>query len=357
MERLAAGTRRANIRNISGSNCLRTQKQSGQTGTNARQKRGGVEFAKKFFRFLLIQKHDIVEFAREQVETGNFSISRVCQLCGLSKNTYYNHRHPDERFTDKFENIKTKVQKIIAKNSAYGVKRIKQALLDKYAIDIGRDALGRLLRLWSLGLKRKLRTSKKSVIKEILGSLADRSNLLIRSKIAAPFQAITADITEIIYNHGQNKAYLSIHKDCFGQMVYGYEVGENMEAKLTISSFKKAMATIKRLIKKLPKDLLSHSDQGSQYTSYEYVKEVLKNKITLSYSTPGTPTENPGQESFFGRLKDENKDEFYEMKNFLELKKLISKKISYYNNERLHTSIQLKSPRKFTLNFIKNFPK
>lgn len=288
---------------------------------------------------------------------GIISISRVCRLCGLSKNTYYNHRHPDERFTDKFEHLKTKIKRIIAKNSAYGVKRMKQALFDKYRIEIGRDALGRLLKLWSLGLKRKLRTSKKSVIKEILETLADRVNLLIRTKISDPFQAITSDITEIIYNQGKNKAYLAVHKDVLGQMVYGYEVGETMEAKLVVSSFQQAMTTIKRLIKKLPAELLCHQDQGSQFTSYEYVEEALKNDITLSYSTPGTPTENPGQESFFGRLKDECKDEFKEMKTFEELKKLISKKISYYNNERLHTGVKLQSPRKYTLNFIKNLPK
>jgi hypothetical protein len=48
---------------------------------------------------------------------------------------------------------------------------------------------------------------------------------------------------------------------------------------------------------------------------------VLKCNITLAYSAPGTPTENPGQESFFGRLKDENRDGFKEMETFEELKK------------------------------------
>ena len=298
-----------------------------------------------------------MEFARAQVLSGTFSISRICKLCGLSKNTYYNHQHQDERFTDKFQHLKTKVEKIIKNNSAYGVKRIKQALFDEFEIEIGRDALGRLLRLWSLGLNRKLRTSKKSVIKEILEGLADRVNLLIRTKIAAPFQAISSDITEIIYNQGQSKAYLAVHKDVLGQMVYGYDVGETMEAKLVIASFKQAVWTIKKLLGKLPKELLWHSDQGSQYTSYDYVQEVLKSKFMLSYSTPGTPTENPGQESFFGRLKDESKDEFLEMETFEQLKKLIDKKISYYNNKRLHTSHSLQSPKKFTLNLIKNFPK
>ena len=286
-----------------------------------------------------------------------FSISRICQLCGISKNTYYRHQHPDERFSDKFQHLKTKVKKIIKDNSAYGVKRIQQALLNDFNVKIGRDALNRLLKLWRLGLARKLRTSKKSVVKEILESLADRVNLLIRTKIAAPFSAISSDITEIIYNHGKSKAYLAVHKDVLGQMVYGHNVGETMEAKIVIASFRQAVWTIKKFLGKLPKESLCHSDQGSQYTGYEYVETVLRTGLTLSYSTPGTPTENPGQESFFGRLKDESKDEFLEMETFEQLKKLIDKKISYYNNKRLHTSLNLQTPRKFTLNFIKNFPK
>lgn len=286
-----------------------------------------------------------------------FSINRICALCGISKNTFYDHVHPDERFTDKFKHLKTKIKKIIKDNGAYGVKRIQRALRDDFKIEIGRDALGRLLRLWGLGLCRKLRTSKKSVIKEILEDLADRVNLLIRTKIILPFQAISSDITEIIYNHGHSKAYLAVHKDVFGQLVYGYAVGQTMETKLVLASFKQAILTIKKLLGKLPKEILCHSDQGSQFTSYEYVETVLKAGLTLSYSTPGTPTENPGQESFFGRLKDECKEEFLEMETFEQLKKLIVQKISYYNDKRLHTSIGLQSPKKFTLNFIKNFPK
>jgi len=202
-------------------------------------------------------------------------------------------------------------------------------------------------------LRRKSKKAKKSILKSILESLADRSNLLIRTIITKPFQALTTDITEIVYNNGKSKAYLCVFKDCFGQMVYGWELDDNMETKLVITAFRKARNSIKKLIKKIPNKLIIHQDQGSQYTSYEYVNEVLKNDIILSYSTPGTPTDNPGQESFFGRFKEENRDKFMEAKTLNKLKKLISKKIRYYDNERLHTSLKLESPRKFTLNFIK----
>lgn len=281
-----------------------------------------------------------------------FSINRICQLCGIAKVTFQNYKHPDDRFEAKYQQLKIKVEKIIKDNSAYGIKRIKQALLDKYQVQVGRDALARLLRLWGLQLKRKIKKNKISIIKKILISLADRSNLLIRTKITAPFQAITGDISEIFYDHGKKKAYLSVHKDVFGQMVYGSQLGQTMESELVRNSFNQAKSSIRKLIKQIPAKMLCHQDQGSQYTSYEFVNDVLGSNMRLSYSTPGTPTENPGQESFFGRFKDENQDEMDEIKNFKELDKFIRKRIKYYNRKRIHTSTGLKTPLNFTKSFI-----
>lgn len=283
-----------------------------------------------------------------------FSVNRICKLCGIAKITFSNYQHPDDRFIVKYQHVKTKLQKIIKDNSAYGIRRIKTALYDEYNIHIGRDALARLLVLWGLQLKRKIRKKKISIIKKILISLSDRSNLLKRTKITEPFQAITSDITELLYNNGRQKAYLAIHKDAFGQLVYGWKLGQTMESKLIISSFKKAKKNIRKFTGQIPKKMLCHQDQGSQYTSYEYVDKILSDGLSLSYSTPGTPTDNPGQESFFGRFKDENRDEIYEIKDFKELEKFIKKRINYYNRKRIHTSVGYKTPLKFTNQFINN---
>lgn len=114
-----------------------------------------------------------------------------------------------------------------------------------------------------------------------------------------------------------------------------------------------AKHSIKKLIKKIPDKMLCHSDQGSQYTSYIYTNLVLTSNMRLSYSTPGTPTENPGQESFFGRLKEECQDEFNEIKTLEELEKYLAKRMKRYNKKRIHTSIGFKAPLKFTKAFIK----
>ena len=292
-----------------------------------------------------------MEFAREQVEKGLFGVNRICKLVGISKTTYYNSLDPIERFESKYINIKSFVKKIIKDNAGYGVKRIKAELEEEYQINIGRDTLGKLLKLWRLDLKRKIKNKKPNMIQKILLALASRANLLIRTKITGLFQALTSDITELSYLGG--KAYLCVHKDVFGQMVYGWSLGLTMETSLVMKSLKMATTTIKKLVGKLEIKPILHQDRGSQYTSHEYVQAGLK-FATLSYSDPGTPTHNPGQESFFGRFKDDWKGEIAEIETFEELEKFVKIKIKYYNYERRHTSTGLISPWNFTKSFLKN---
>jgi transposase len=203
-----------------------------------------------------------VEFAREQVRSSNFSINRICSLCGLSKNTFHNFKDKGDRFIDKYQHLKTKISKIIKDNSFYGIKRIKQVLEDDYSIKIGRDALARLLVLWGLSIRRKIKKRKRSVIDEILRFLADRANILAQVKIKTPFKVISSDITEIIYNHGKNKAYLAVHKDVFGQLIYGYYLSLNMETKIVINSLKMSLKTIRKLLGKHQKEIIVHQDRG-----------------------------------------------------------------------------------------------
>ena len=294
-----------------------------------------------------------MEFARQQVDLNRFGVNRICKLSGISKTTYYRSKNPKINFEQKYFKNKKTIIHIIEKNPAYGVKRIKAELEEKYHILIGRDTLGKLLKIWGLSLKRKIKTRKLTLIQKILKALAGRANLLIRTEITQPLQAITSDITELKFAGGT--AYLCVHKDAMGQMVYGWNLGLSMKTELVLKSFTKAIRYTKKLKKQrlTTKKPLFHQDRGSQYTSYKYVRAIL-DYGTISYSDPGTPTHNAGQESFFGRFKDEWKDEIAEIKTFEELQKFVKNKINYYNYHRRHTSVGLISPYKFTKSFLKN---
>lgn len=270
-------------------------------------------------------------------------------MTGISKATYYACQNPEDRFKQKYLNIKSFVEKVIKKDSSYGIRRIKSELEETYQIKIGRDTLAKLLKLWGLEVKRKIKTKKPNMIQKILSALADRTNLLIRSTITTPFQALSSDITELRFDGG--RAYLCVHKDVAGQMVYGWSLGLTMETSLVIKSLEMARSTIKQLVGSIKIKPLQHQDRGSQYTSHAYVQAALS-WTRLSYSNPGTPTHNPGQESFFGRFKDQWKDEIAEIETFEELEKFVKAKINYYNYERRHTSIGNISPYKFTKSFL-----
>jgi len=285
------------------------------------------------------------------VASGQFGVNRICQLIGISKATYYAAQNPIDRFESKYAHIKTFVIEIIDNNPAYGIRRIKAELNDIYQINVGKNALGKLLQIWGLDLKRKIKRTPPNMIQKILLSLAQRANLLIRTDISSLFEAISSDMTELRFKGG--KAYLCVHKDVFGQMVYGWKLGLNMETKLVLDSLEMARMSIRKLIGKITNKPILHQDRGSQYTSHEYVRAAL-NWTRLSYSNPGTPTHNPGQESFFGRFKTDWKSEICEIDTFDDLEKFVQSKIKYYNEERRHTSIGLTSPWNYTKSFLQN---
>ena len=124
-----------------------------------------------------------------------------------------------------------------------------------------------------------------------------------------------------------------------------------MELPLVMVSLNACIKSIKRTLGRLPEGIVFHQDQGSQYTSCEYVQKVL-NLGRISFSAKGTPTDNAGQESFFGRLKEEWSCEIIELETRKEVEKYLKEKIRYYNSERLHTSIGYKTPDEFTKSFL-----
>jgi putative transposase len=291
-----------------------------------------------------------VLWARDVVSAKLIGVNRICSILGISKATYYNAKDPKETFCKKYAYVKKYILKVIKKHPYYGIRRIKKALMLDYDIFVGRDTLGKLLKLWGLSLSRNVKKKRPSMIEKILKKLSGRANILIRTRISTVFQAITSDITRLKYKEGY--CYLCIHKDVFGQMVYGWSISRRMDKEMVLQSLNMAFKTIRGYISKVPKRLIVHQDQGSQYTSYRYIEAVLK-FCRISFSKKGTPTENPGQESFFGRLKDEEFHNIADLKSIRQVERFVRKRIKKYNTDRLHTSIGYTTPKNYTNMMLK----
>ncbi len=74
--------------------------------------------------------------------------------------------------------------------------------------------------------------------------------------------------------------------------------------------------------------LIVHQDQGSPYTSGDYVTTVLENQVFVSSSQPAIPGDNPVNESFFSGFKAEWSEQVVEMKTFETLCRLLIRTIA-----------------------------
>ena len=107
-----------------------------------------------------------------------------------------------------------------------------------------------------------------------------------------PDQKWVGDIT-YIYTKETGWTYLAIVMDLFDLKVIGWSYGLNMNDDLVIGAFNKEKTN-----RGLSKNVIFHSNRGSQYTSNKFEKVLSDNGVTHSYSKKGYPYDNASMESF-----------------------------------------------------------
>ena len=159
-----------------------------------------------------------------------------------------------------------------------------------------------------------------------------------------PSDVWVSDITYVWV--GKAWAYLAIVLDQATRKVVGYSFSKRMSRRLVIDAIEMALAS-----HKAPK--YHHSDRGSQYCSYEYIRILKANGITPSMADVGKSVDNPHAESFNRSLKVE---EVYlnAYESFEEAKASIQNYIMVYNSKRLHSSLGYRSPIEFEASYYKS---
>jgi len=278
-------------------------------------------------------------------------------VIGLNKATYYRHRDKcPSSFRDKYWEIEKAVRKILHQNPAYGYRRLLKAL-KRQGIKINHKTLKKLLKAAKINLKRRIKRKRKSAVEVILEELGEKVNLIRQLTDVKLYQVICADFTRIVFARGKRSTWLVPYLEAVSKKVIGYKVGPATTANALIA-YRKARGFLKRKGVKLNK-VYVHQDQGTQLTAYDYVGQLAKDKVNISFSRKGRFEDNPEMEAFNGRLKDEWKDELYEAETFREVEKIVAKAISYYNRGRIHSALGDCSPDEFIAhqkNKAKNIP-
>jgi putative transposase len=116
--------------------------------------------------------------------------------------------------------------------------------------------------------------------------------------VTAPNQTWVTDITYIRTHEGW--LYLAVVLDLFSRQVIGWSMQTRMGRELAIDAL--LMAVWRR---QPTAPVIVHSDQGTQYSSYDWQAFLKSNNLVASMSRRGNCYDNAVAESFFQLLKRE----------------------------------------------------
>lgn len=154
--------------------------------------------------------------------------------------------------------------------------------------------------------------------------------LVMSGNLCVPNIVWSTDFTYLHYR--SSFLYLATVLDTYTKEIIGYSISHRHTAPLVQKAMRNAMT-------KHNTPQIHHSDQGSEYQSYQYQDYLKQHNIQISMSKKSSPWENGFQESFYGKFKLElgNLNTY---NSEIEAIEAIILQLHYYNNKRIHTTIR-----------------
>ena len=275
---------------------------------------------------------------------GQFSVHVLCEALDVPRGTFYNHIKRNKRDNSSYakhrEELRTAIQEIFEESrQTFGSERIC-AVLHERGYRAGTTLVRELMT--EMGLSSVSTTSKRQWKKS--NSYERKANILQRQfHVDAPNCIWISDVTCMKLK--DRYYYLCAIVDLYSRKEIAHKVSTRNSTQL-ITTLRMAYDA------RTPgENLIFHSDQGSQYTSHAFRQLLKKLKITQSFSNAGTPHDNAVMESFFAVFK---KEEFYRnnYRSEAELRKKIDEYITFYNQKRPHTTLNLQTPEQYEDAFL-----
>ena len=244
---------------------------------------------------------------------------------GLNRSTLYYKEKPADIGDIELLNV---IREIWEKHPYFGYRRIANELRKNYDIKVNRKRVQRLMAWGGIqAIYPGPNTSKRNKLHAI------HPYLLRNMAIIRPNQAWQIDITYLRMPNGF--LYLVAIIDVYSRYVVSWSLSNTLETDFCIDALKFGLVNAQPEI--------INSDQGSQFTSDDWVDYLREWGIKISMTGKGRCTDNVYIERFWRSLK---REEFYlnEYNSVKELKKAIGAYIEFYNQRRGHQSLGYKTP-------------
>ena len=246
----------------------------------------------------------------------------MCAALDISQRTYYKYRNSEDK--DYYDYLIIK-EIFDESKGTYGYRRICEGLLIKYGVIFNHKKVQRIMNKYNIKpnyIKKRKYPKYKRIESNVKPDLVKRNFNPEKEN-----QIWTTDITYLIFK--EKRAYLSTILDLYNRKVVAYKISKHNNLNIVIDTLNEALAKRKDV-----HGLIINSDQGFQYTSFEYKAICESNGIQISMSRKGTPIDDSPMESFHGILK---KETLYNnnITNLEEYIVLVEDWIEFYNTIRL----------------------
>ena len=278
-----------------------------------------------------------------QALQGQYSARTLCGALNIPRSTYHKRiihgDHPTVYEAHRQEIMEQIRQVYESSNQCFGSDKIL-AVLKQRGIQTSKKYILSLMK--DMGIESIAVHSKKDY-----KALGKKKNIIQRQfQAQAPNMVWVSDVT--CFKINDHYLYVCVILDLFSRKVVSYRISMRNSTQLITTTFRNAF--IKR---GQPKELIFHSDRGSQYTATAFRKLLLSYGVTQSFSQSGRPHDNAVAESFFSLLK---REEIYR-RNYQsdrDFKVSIDRYMSFYNSERPHRNNNYKSPEQFEQDYMSN---
>ena len=250
---------------------------------------------------------------------------RQCALLQLSRSTLYYRPKGESAENLRFMEI---IDKQFLETPWYGSRQMARHM-KRQGHKCGRHRVRRLMRLMRLvPIYQEPNTSKKHPAHKIY------PYLLKGLAITRPNQVWCADITYIRMERGF--LYLVAIMDWYSRKVLAWRLSNTLEADFCVAALKEALVTYG------PPEIFN-TDQGSQFTSSDWIDELKEAKVKISMDGKGRWVDNRMIERLWRSLKYE----CVYLRAFetgSQAREGIGRWLAYYNAERPHSTHGILTP-------------
>lgn len=253
------------------------------------------------------------------------SITRQCFLLSISKSGWYYERKGERPLNLTLMRL---IDEQFLISPYYGTRQMVRHL-KRLGYCVGRDRVRRLMRLMGIeAIYQKPRTSSSNPEHKVY------PYLLKGIEVNRPNQVWCTDITYIPIK--RSFLYLIAVMDWYSKKVLSWRLSNTLDTHFCVEALEEALI-------KNPAPEIFNTDQGAQFTSYEFTSVLKEHDIKISMDGKGRWMDNV----FIERLWRSLKYECVYLKSFadgVQARTEIGSWLDFYNTSRPHSSFGLKTP-------------